>query len=623
MKSPLALIFVGLSLFLLARAAPAQPAPKRPAPPPAAAGGPEEAGAKTEADLIREGQQAQARSLLFTLSGEARGFRDQWLQARSLARIADALWEVAEEQARGLFREAWEAAEEADREGEGRPGLREEVLTLSAGRDHRLAEEFLQRLRAGRQETKAAPQDAAPPPGNSLWELPDAAEKRLALASNLLRAGDVRRAEHFADPVLGAVTISTLDFLTDLRERDAAAADLRYSAMLANVSADAAADANTVSLLSSYIFTPRTYVIFNSAGGADSVSTRTPHPPADVAPQLRLAFFRAARAVLLRPQPPPGQDRGTAGFAGKYMVLRRLMPLVERHAPPETAAALRGHFEALHALAGEGLRQDDEWVRKGVVPERSAAEQEGSLLEEVERARTSGERDQLYFRLALLALDRDDPAAREYAGRIEDESLRKGARAWVDWGLAVRAVGRKRAEAAAALAEDGELTAVQRVWVWTRAAKLLAEADRERALSLAERAAGEVGRVGRADPDRPRALLAVAGALWAVEPARAWAVVSDAVEAANLAEGFTGEGGGLTLSVNAEARILKKFEAAPEFDVGGIFGELAGSDFGRAAQMARGFKGEAARTNAVIAASRAVLKERRAPRAAKGPGARK
>ena len=39
--------------------------------------------------------------------------------ARSLARIADALWQVDGEQARLLFRKAWDAAEVADQESEG------------------------------------------------------------------------------------------------------------------------------------------------------------------------------------------------------------------------------------------------------------------------------------------------------------------------------------------------------------------------------------------------------------------------------------------------------------------------------------------------------------------------
>src|SRR5919206_5324273 len=74
--------------------------------------------ADAAAERAREARRELARSLLFSLSGEARGFRDQTLRARSLARIADALWGVAAEQGRTLFREAWAAADKADRDWE-------------------------------------------------------------------------------------------------------------------------------------------------------------------------------------------------------------------------------------------------------------------------------------------------------------------------------------------------------------------------------------------------------------------------------------------------------------------------------------------------------------------------
>ena len=250
------------------------------------------AAAKAEADLVAKERRAQARSLLISLASDARSFRDQKLRARSLARIADALWSVDAEQGRTLFRKAWEAAETADQNqgpytiGEGPLNLRREVLKLAARRDRLLAEEFLQKLKADQQETKA--ENSKP----SLWALPEALQQRLDLARGLLRTGDIERALQFADPVLGSVTISTVEFLTLLREKDPAAADQRYAAMLANTGGNIAADANTISLLSSYIFTPHLYVIFNTEGAASWSQMRAPTPPASVDPELQLAFFR-------------------------------------------------------------------------------------------------------------------------------------------------------------------------------------------------------------------------------------------------------------------------------------------------------------------------------------------
>lgn len=612
------LILTGLGVTLLAPPTHAQPPAAKPKAPQKDAAGKDKAATKADARLAREGRRAHARSLLFTLSGEARGFRDQTLRARSMARIADALWGVAPEQGRALFREAWDAAAKADQASQGSLNLRRGVLSLTARRDPQLAEDFLQQLKAEEdEETKAIPAGGGGPvTGNNLWELPAGAEKRLGLAENLLNAGDVKSALQFADPVLGSVTISTLEFLTQLRAKDAPAADRRYAAMLANTSANTLSDANAVSLLSSYIFTPHTYVIFNRSGGADATSTQTSYPRADVSPNLQLAFFQVARGVLLRPQPPPEQDQSTTGVAGKYMVIKRLLPIFGQYAPQEIAAAVRGHFDALGADVGEGVRQaEDEWVRKGVGPEKPLADQQRSLLDEAERAATSDEHDQLYFKLALLALGKGDGAARTYVGKITDSSFRRRAQAWVDWSLVIKAVEAKKVDAALELARGGELTPIQRVWVWTRAAKLLADTDRDKASALLDDAVAEVRRLERTDAYRARGLLAVANALRLIEPARAWETISDAVEAANAAEGFTGEGGVLTLTVNSKSQILNKRESVPDFNIEGIFGEAAKTDFDRAVEMARGFKAEAPRVNATIAVSRSVLNEPHAPAA--------
>src|SRR5918996_3235655 len=72
----------------------------------------------------------QARSLLVALSTDARAFHDQTLRARSLARIADALWKVDSEQGRLLFRKAWDAAEVADQESDRK--LQEEIAQVKA-----------------------------------------------------------------------------------------------------------------------------------------------------------------------------------------------------------------------------------------------------------------------------------------------------------------------------------------------------------------------------------------------------------------------------------------------------------------------------------------------------------
>ncbi|HEX8887674.1 MAG TPA: hypothetical protein VF779_00750 [Pyrinomonadaceae bacterium] len=295
------------------------------------------------------------------------------------------------------------------------------------------------------------------------------------------------------------------------------------------------------------------------------------------------------------------------------MVLKRLLPLFEQYAPKEITTAMHGQLEALDSLVNDSVRQsEDEWIQKGITPEKQlATDQEHSLLEQIERAGTSGERDDLYFKLALLALNKNDLKAREYVSKIDESGFRKQAQAWVDWGLALGAVEKKKIEMALDLARSGELSHIQRAWILTQPAKLLIKTDRTKALSLLDDATAEVRRIEITDSDRPRGLLAIANALELIEPSRAWETAFDAVKAANSADGFTGEDGELTLSVSSKSLISNKRDAVPDFDVNGIFGKLADDDYDHAIQLARGFQGEAPRINATIAIARAVLIEKR------------
>jgi hypothetical protein len=573
-------------------------------------------------------QRQQARSLLIALSTDARAFHDQTLRARSLARIADALWTVDGEQARLMFRKAWEAAEIADRDSDqklqdeikqqqaktGRsgyavtlpPSVRREVLRLAARRDRALGEEFLEKLKAEKAE---AATNAKLNPG----KLNESMSQRLGVARELFETGDFERALQFADPVLSTVSMETINFLVDLREKHPAgplAADKRYAALLESSMSNPQADANTVSLLSSYIFTPHLYVVFVGTGMSTSQMSST-FKPVEVSPELRLAFFQTAASILLRPLPPPGQDAGPAGIDGKYLVIKRLLPFFEA-APPEMVESLRGQLNALNTVASDNARrQDDEWLNRGVRPEAPAADRERQLLDRLDRAKTSSERDSIYISLANIVARQGDPRAREFAGKIEDPELRKEFGAYMDGQLVNYYVNKKQTEQALELVRKGDLTNLHRVWVLTQIARELVKTDRDTALQLIEDAATEARRIDAGDMKRAQALVAVANALRIVDPARAWDATFDAVKAANSAEEFTGEDGGLILQFQSKYQSSVNTNDAPDFDLDGIFKYLANEDYDKAVELARGFEREGPRAIATISIARAVLEPKK------------
>ena len=581
-----------------------------------------------EAERKERARREQARSLLVALSTDARTFRDSTLRARSLARIADALWQVDTDQARVMFRKAWEAAESADQENELKkqedinrqkaktgggyvlnsfPNVRREVLGLAARHDRVLSNEFLDKLTA--QKLEAA--NSATTQNTNAGRLPEALSQRLSVSRDMLQSGEIDRALEFADPALSVVSRESVDFLTDVREKAPKLADSRYAALLSIAAGNPQSDENSVSLLSSYIFTPHLFITF-STGGTSSSQSSNSTAPADVSPELRMAFFQTAAGILLRPLPPPGTDTNSSGVEPKYLVLKRLLPLFEQFAPADMVESLRGQLNALNSMVSEDIRKrEDEWITKGVKPDKPTTDQEQTLLDRVDRAKTSAERDSLHIQLIYLFLRRGDMKARDYVSKIDDSEMRKGMQAYVDQSIATYSVEKKLTDQALEMASKGELTHLQRAWVLAQCAKLLAKTDKDKALELIETASTEARRIDVSDPFLPQALLGVANAVLLIEPNRVWDATFDAVKAANSIDGFTGEDGEIVYRFEGKGHRSISSSDVADFDVQGIFEQLANQDYDRAVELARGFQGEGPRAVATIAIARAVLEKKK------------
>ena len=161
----------------------------------------------------------------------------------------------------------------------------------------------------------------------------------------------MERALSFAGPVLDQVNKDSINFLSALREKNAQAADAGFSSLLARAARDPLSDANTVAGLSSYAFTPFLYVTFSADGGSFANQEAPPTPAPALSAELRNGFFQVAMGILMKPQPPPGQDTSTSGRSGKYMVIKRLLPLFEQFAPQQAAEL---HDERHSHRAGRG-----------------------------------------------------------------------------------------------------------------------------------------------------------------------------------------------------------------------------------------------------------------------------
>ena len=581
-----------------------------------------------EAERLAKERRDNAHALLISLAADAGRFSDQTLRARTQARIADVLWSADPDRARAMFRKAWESAEIVDQEAQrklqeeiaqqkaknggnvavtGPRDIRSEVLRLAARHDRALGEEFLSKLKTEKQREATDAADKAP---SNPFDAPEAAQQRLNLARQLLEV-DVARALQFADPVLGNITRDAVDFLSYLREKDAAAADQRYAALLAMAMNNLQSDANIVSLLGSYVFTPHTFVTFDNKGSSVSSSARGGQLPA-IPLDLRNAFFNTAAEILLRPMAPPGQDQSTSGIQGKYLMLKRLLPLFEQYSSKELSDAVRTQMDAMSNLVSEDTRkQDDNTLREGIRPAMNTEDREKAMLDRVDRAKTSEQRDQLYLQLARLFIDSDDNKARDYVDKIEDTDLRKQARPFIDASMMMRAADKKNIDRLLELVRVGELTRFQKAWALSRAASFLAKTDREKSLSLIDDAMAEARGIDPSDPDRPRAMLAVTNVLLLIDRTKAWELAADITKAANSAEGFTGEDGAMRVSLITKESSSIRSSSVGEFDVSGVVSELAKDDYSRAIDLVRGFEKEAPRASATIAVAKVVLEEKK------------
>ena len=613
MRLPFAAIALSLCLSLFATVAFAQP--KKP---------------KTnneEADAEAAQQRTVAISLVTSLADEARSFKDQTRRARVQARAADVLWDTDPERARELFRRAWEAAEIVDAEAakkraedmkrmeseggpvvvRGGPDLRSEVLRLVAKRDRKLGEEFLKALDEANEKARSdAATDQRNNSGNRLG-----ASQRLQLARRLVEDGEVQRALEFATPALDAVSPDSIFFLSALREKNAQLADAAFTTLMARVTRDPNSDANTVSGLSSYLFTPFLYVTFEKEGGSNQSRSRGPTPAPEIDARLRNNFLKVAFQILMQPVPAPDQDRTTSGRTGKYLMIKRLLPLFEQYAA-DLAPNLRTQMTALASNVPPDMQQgENRAVSIGIQPESSEGDPLQRMQERLDRAKTSDDRDAIYADYAVALTQDGDPRGKDLVDKIENTEMRKSVKAYTDFQLVQVAIRNKDVAEVARLVKSGDLTSIQKVWALTSGAKLVLAAERSRAADMLEEALAESRRISAGDQDRARALTAVAVGFGEIDRVRSWEILGEVVKAANSADAYTGEDSRISSRLQTKFMVVMSNSTAEDFDLLAVFRHLARADLLRAIQLAKTFTGEAPRAVATLAIARSVLEKRK------------
>lgn len=579
-----------------------------------------------EIDSRKEQQRRFAFSLVTSLADEARSYRNEILRARVLAHAANILWDADNDTGRLLFRRAWEAAEKGDANKQtaknielpqiaidlqrtsGRD-LRMEVLALATRCDRTLGEEFLAKLDSHNKSEAGSTKRDSVANAYDGWPSSNAEVKRLLVARRLLDDGEIERAVEFAAPVLNKVHINSIEFLAALRVKRPEIGDQWFARLLSRSELDPLSDANTVSGLSSYAFTPGLYVTFSANGSVrwSLEESDTPLNPPRLNEALRDEFFRIAASILLRPLSSE-QDLSSAGRVGWSMVVKRLLPLFEQYAP-ERAVLLRGQLAASTGVTQEIIGDGHHIMMQGLKRNDTANEVIEKLQDRLDRARTTRERDSLYADAATQLANQGDLRAQDLTARIDKPSLRVQVAQYVNLKFIELAIKSRKGSDVIRFAKADQLTHTQRAWAYTQAARLLIDSDRQYALTILEDAANEARRLDGGDPDRARSLVAVSTELSTADSVRAWETMSDAVKAANSAPEFSGNSTQLRFAVATNSGLKIVAIGGAVFGLSDVFRALAKDDLHRSVDLAKSFRSEAPRAMATLAIASRILEQ--------------
>jgi hypothetical protein len=581
---------------------------------------------------------------LMETADAARSFEDLYERAGVQADAADALWPFDEQAARSILRRAWDVTtapgvvpafrREGEREEETIETVvraRRAVIEVAFKHDARTGDVYMKALMQGFALSEdtwrvASGEGESQSTSEVRRRMSLENDQRLVTAYGLIEEGAYESAAVAAAPALsGGVSGQLVSFIIALRAHAPREGDALYVRLLERTRADSWADANDVLLLSQPIVSPDLQVLINPDGSAhmrpanysDEAMRRAFN---GAPPEVRLAFYATAAAVLLRP-PRQTEDEANAKAetAALYFTTGRLLPFFEREAA-QYAPALQARMAALSAEIDAGRAQSLSANMKtlSLTPE-NPVDPIADTLEELSREKDSGRRDRVRLRAVMTAARRALwNRARTIAAEVEDAQAQREAQRVI---AIYQVMNDGRAyddepdghERAAEFARAAEVPPEFRAAGLAQAAELAARAGkRARAEALFEEALLFANQAEKPGARSLTALAFVAQAAARVNAARTWDVLPALVARANETEdlsnvrlqfevnypSYAEADGGPVSSVPDDALSLEDaFEAA------------ARTNFRRALKDARTFEDGPTRASVTIAVARVALEK--------------
>jgi hypothetical protein len=499
-------------------------------------------------------QSSRIISLLTQLADQARASDDLAFAVRAQSQAATLLWPQDAEQARSIYRRAFESlatppsAKPGDQRGNAsgssisgsrselsaarKRQLRSELLNQIAGRDPDLAEvlagSLTDKIESSTRDCKdGLSADCGSDLGNSSYASsgqatmltgltgqsgPTAltredAERRELLMSAALQVveREPQQAMAFAQMSVALGFSSNLArFLTLMRAVDAERADLLFSNAMARVEESTAVDLTEIHTLGSYVVSV-----------VSAPSERT------LSKQLVVRFLNLALNKISRDESDPSAITSRDESA-TYFIGRQLTDLVDRYLPDDAGQLQR------RVSAGIEAGADAEALDTFLDPAQLGIPAPADIARDAIEATDKGERDSLWAKAALGWLARRElREAEDAALRISNEPTRD--RVLVQ--ITRRYSSEKRSEDALALARRVVDVSVRADVVVMLANAALASRDEMRAIELLNEAASCASKAPLVDG--ARSLLKIAGTFAAFDYVRSFETLQSAIKTVN------------------------------------------------------------------------------------------
>jgi|GEM_PF-5629684 len=324
-----------------------------------------------------------------------------------------------------------------------------------------------------------------------------------------------------------------------------------------------------------------------------------------LSPDLRAKFFSVTSQILLRPLEPGTLELTSAGLAGTYFTIKRLLPLFE-HNDPSIAIALQTRLNALGQGSDSLIPASQRgFVNAGFKSDEKKEDDPEDALSHLDGASTS-QRNHLYAMAARAASMKNDPKAREFADKIEDSDLKKNVRNFVDFILVSKALALRDLEKALHLTRTGEISHFQRAWAYSEIAALSKSSAPEDSMNLIREAEKEAERI-ETSAEGAEAWVAIARRAGEIDPTGKWYRVQDAIKAVNRVLDYTGEENEISVGFQSQNNIIKMQIPAPTISFSALVGDLAKDDIYRTVAMAKNVAVESPRAFSLLASAQAAF----------------